>query len=108
VATTKMMDTAVVKLPVVSSVQDRNGVTWLRLGECNRCGACCKSGDPYGGTVPQGPVAGACPLYTENAGIGTCTNREDYYYSNACAHWPSLPAHIVNYPLCSYTFEQVG
>ncbi len=81
---------------------------WRRVGECNRCGECCRSGDPFNGERGAGPVAGACPLYAVGAdGLGICTDRTDHYYSIGCAHWPSSPHHIVDYPSCSYRFEPV-
>ncbi len=78
---------------------------WKRTGECNRCGACCRSGNAFGDDRP-GPIAGACALYDEHDGVGICTDREDHYYQIGCAHWPSEPDHIRDYPECSYRFER--
>lgn len=99
------------RLPVLNAgvTLDRDGVGWRRLGECNRCGACCRSGDPYAGERGPGPVAGACPFYREEGGVGACADRSaaNAYYVNGCALWPSEPAHVEPYPRCSYTFERV-
>lgn len=86
------------RLPIAQS-------RWIRTGECNRCGACCRSGDPFNGTRGPSEVPGACPLYAEHGGIGHCTDRTDHYYLIGCAHWPSEPDHIRDYPDCSYRFE---
>lgn len=96
-------------LPILSEPvarDNRNGTLWRRLGLCNRCGACCRSGDPFNGERGEPKVAGACPLYDETDGIGTCTDRQDHYYLIGCALWPSLPRNIVGYSRCSYAFER--
>lgn len=89
---------------------DRDGVAWVRSGECNRCGECCRSGDPFGGEAGTPVVEGACPFYRVDAdGLGGCADRTsgNLYYTNGCAKWPSLPAHVVDYPSCSYVFTRV-
>lgn len=81
-------------------------MAWIREGECNRCGECCKSGDPFNGEEGMNPqFPGVCPLYRELNGVGECTNRQHHYYLNGCAVWPSQPEHIQDYPSCSYTFR---
>lgn len=104
-------------------------MAWIRKGECNRCGDCCKSGNPFERlqeVLDKPTVAGlydnhACPLfkYEEVGGkqLGTCmlksgekTNlpSEVYaYHTVACTPWPEHPSNIENYPNCSYTFEWV-
>jgi hypothetical protein len=89
---------------------------WIRSGTCNRCGDCCKSGDPFNGELGEGEIKNACPLLkmiTENGvQLATCKIRvgeaeENPYHQNACIHWPFAPDQIANYPNCSYTFEWV-
>lgn len=73
---------------------------WIREGECNRCGDCCRSGNPLTGEP------GICPIAIQNAdGTVHCTNRQHEYYLKACTHWPSSPENIAAYPNCSYTFR---
>lgn len=87
---------------------DHDGVTWRRTGVCNRCGECCRSGDPFLGEQGPAKVKGACPLFAwESDGVGVCTDREAHYYKMACAHWPSHPTQITDYPSCSYVFTRV-
>jgi len=76
---------------------------WVREGECNQCGECCKSGNP----LEETPVIpGACALYREDDnGLGFCSNRQHPYYLGGCNVWPSQPSHIEAYPSCSYTFR---
>lgn len=72
---------------------------WLRSGECNRCGDCCRSGDPFTGQP------GLCSLGRQAPdGTVTCTGREHPYYLNGCNVWPSEPSQIAAYPNCSYRF----
>ncbi len=95
------------RLPLVDV--DRDGVAWLRSGECNRCGECCRSGDPFGGAMGAPLVAGACPYLVAVPGMHFCRDRSpaNAYYTNGCAKWPSLPAHITDYPSCSYVFTRI-
>lgn len=81
---------------------------WKRTGECNRCGECCRSGDPFAGELGAGSVEGACPLYVEEDGRGACSDRTNGYYLAGCALWPSEPDHIRDYPSCSYRFERAA
>lgn len=76
---------------------------WVRTGECNRCGECCK-GNPF-----TGETAGYCPLFTWlEKDVGHCTDRQHPYYLNGCDVWPTHPAQIADKPSCSYTFELVA
>jgi hypothetical protein len=79
--------------------------SWVRHGECNRCGECCRSGDPFNGELGKPEIAGACPLLTLHRGVFTCSDRQHPYYLGGCNVWPSLPEHIEAYPSCSYTFS---
>lgn len=82
-------------------------MAWVREGECNRCGECCKSGDPFNGEEGPSDFPGACPLL-KVAGDGQlgCSNRQHPYYLNGCNVWPHEPDHIKDYPSCSYTFRE--
>jgi hypothetical protein len=90
--------------PSVECVQ-HDGSAYLRLGSCNRCGACCRSGDPFVGeqTTPPTP----CHKLGRDADAHVCTAWEDPWVRANCRAWPSAPAHIVAYPDCSYRFERV-
>lgn len=114
-------------LPVLQDepVQDlgENGATWRRSGNCNRCGECCCSGDPFNGELGPPKVEGACPLFArDHENLGTCAVRGEessvlldaaslvagrHYNEIACLPWPSHPRHIESYPNCSYKFERV-
>jgi len=79
---------------------------WIRKGECNRCGECCSSGDPFLGAMGEPEIPGACPLLALlPEGFHICKDRRHPYYLAGCNVWPSQPEHIVDYPSCSYTFE---
>lgn len=82
---------------------------WRRIGECNRCGECCRSGDPFAGTEGRPAIAGACPKLARDGEVYACTDRSaaNTYYTNGCALWPSHPKHTAPYPSCSYRFEAV-
>lgn len=101
---------------------------WVRSGECNRCGQCCGTGNPYDATnsaddpfwspaIRQPPVvAGYCPLFRwAKEGEGFCCGhigavppgQEDSYYMAGCINWPNDPEQIKDKPLCSYKFEWV-
>jgi hypothetical protein len=83
-------------------------VVYERVGECNRCGDCCKTGDPFDGARGPARFEGACPLYDEVDGIGTCTDRDHVYGRNACDVFPSNPQNVIDHPRCSYRFEVRG
>jgi hypothetical protein len=81
-----------------------DGSQWRRDGACNRCGACCESGDPLTGEL------GTCAMMArDEEGLAVCTDRSEAntYYHNACVHWPSHPAQISDKPDCSYRFHRV-
>ena len=83
-------------------------MTWVREGECCRCGECCASGDPFNGTRGVGEVAGACPLLRFEDTTAVCTGYGvEHYYLIGCALWPSHPDQIRDYPSCTYTFTEV-
>lgn len=82
-------------------------MTWIREGECNRCGECCV-GDPMEDMPRPGPVSGYCPLYRIAAdGRGWCSDRQHPYYLGGCIAWPDDPRQIADKPSCSYTFHWV-
>lgn len=89
---------------------DSDGRTWRRTGECNRCGECCRSGDPFNGQLGPAPVEGACPLFslTVADGLPGCTDREHSYYLAGCNVFPQFPDQVAAYPSCSYEFELVS
>lgn len=92
-------------------------MAWVRKGECNRCGDCCKSGDPFNGELGEGEIKGVCPMFKVVNGLGTCkvksrevlANSHIYLenYIKSCEIWPSIPEHVELYPNCSYSFEWV-
>lgn len=85
------------------------GEVWERTGECNRCGECCNTGDPFQGEMGDAPVHGACPLFQwAEPGRGRCSDRQNHYYLNACAPFPSNPDQIADKPGCSYTFRKLS
>jgi hypothetical protein len=76
---------------------------YVRSGECNRCGDCCK-GNPF-----TGEPGGYCPLFAwASEGVGHCTDRRHRYYLSGCNVWPTHPDQIADKPNCSYTFARVG
>lgn len=82
-------------------------MSWVRSGECCQCGACCKGTDPFLGELGPPPVPGYCALYRLFGDHGHCAGHEapeHPYYLKGCNVWPSIPDHIKEYPLCSYTF----
>lgn len=82
-------------------------MTWVRSGECCRCGECCW-GDPFNGEQGEPVIEGACPLLSLFAGHYVCTDRQHPYYLNGCNIWPTHPAQIADKPGCSYRFVEVG
>ena len=80
---------------------------WRRVGDCNRCGECCRSGDPFGGTLGPPAVVGACAKLVRDGVAFACSDRSGAYYLSGCASWPNDPKHIAPYPSCSYRFEPV-
>jgi hypothetical protein len=93
----------------VTEFVDADGTRWRRTGECNGCGECCRSGDPFLGQRGLAEVPGACPLLRLDGGLYRCKGHgKDKYYLAGCNVWPSVPDHIVDYPSCSYEFEQMN
>lgn len=84
-----------------------DGAVFRRTGSCNRCGSCCRTGDPFDGGRGVPVVEGACVLYREEDGIGRCTDRDHPYAVNACSIWPTDPRHLTEHPTCSYRFERI-
>lgn len=84
-------------------------MTWVREGECCRCGECCWG--VHGSLVdllPQQTIEGACPhLRCGTDGIFACTGRDSHYYLTGCNVWPQSPLEIEDKPSCSYTFVWV-
>lgn len=81
--------------------------TFVRTGECCRCGQCC-FGDPFQGALGDPPIPGACPLLALHSDGYVCTDRQHPYYLNGCNVWPTHPGQIADKPNCSYTFERVA
>lgn len=81
--------------------------TFVRTGECCRCGECCV-GDPFEGKEGEPVVSGFCPLYRLLEGRGHCSDREHPYYLMGCNVFPTHPGQIADKPGCSYTFERVA
>lgn len=79
---------------------------WIRSGDCNRCGSCCKGNPLAGGDDAHPPlVAGYCPIFRHVDGVATCSDREHPYYLQGCNVFPSHPGQIIDHPECSYTFR---
>lgn len=88
--------------------EHEDGDTYVRTGECSRCGECCMSGDPFLGALGEAAIPGACPLLRrEPDGLYSCTDRTNPYYLNGPNVWPTHPDQIVNYPSCTYRFERI-
>jgi hypothetical protein len=80
-------------------------MAWIREGECNRCGDCCK-GDPGRDDMARpGAVEGYCPLFAFVDGLATCNGRDHAYYLAGCNVWPNDPGQLTDKPNCSYTFR---
>lgn len=78
--------------------------TYIRVGECNRCGACCR-GNPFD------PEDGSeyCPLFRWlDEGVGHCDDRNHPYYLSGCNLFPSRPSQIEDKPNCSYEFLKIS
>lgn len=82
---------------------DVQGRRWLRTGYCCQCGQCCV-GDPF-----TGSAEGYCPLLKWlSPEQGICTDLGNEYRLKACAHWPSKPEHVAQWPQCTYKFERIA
>lgn len=82
---------------------------WLRVGECNGCGECCKSGDPFRGEEGVSELgADVCPHLRKVDERFRCAvyNTDHHYVLSACSIWPSRPAEIEPYPSCSFSFVE--
>lgn len=82
--------------------------TFVRTGECCRCGQCCMTGDPFEGALGEPEIPGGCALLTLLPDGHACKDRQNSYYLSGCNVWPSHPGHIVDKPGCSYKFERVA
>lgn len=92
----------------MSDYVDADGVRWRRTGECNGCGECCQSGDPFNGERGVGALPG-CPLQVMFGDLVRCTGHgTDSYYLSGCNVFPQMPDQVKDYPSCSYVFERVG
>lgn len=83
---------------------------WVRKGECNNCGACCKTGDPFHGAQGAPEIEGACPLLTRLPdGRHVCKEYHagNPYWVAACSSWPDHPTQIVDYENCSFSFDWI-
>jgi hypothetical protein len=79
-------------------------MAWVRSGECNRCGDCCKGQFETGIEDPT-VNGGYCTLFRWAApSIGACMDRQSAYYRKGCCDWPTKPEHLVAHPRCSYRF----
>ena len=88
---------------------DRDGTRWLRTGDCNGCGECCRNGDPFLGQRGPAEIEGACPLLRLVDGLHRCSGHgTDPYYLGGCNVFPQMPDQIADYPSCSYRFKRVG
>lgn len=95
-------------------VETPDGRRWRRLGHCSRCGECCCTGDPFGGSLGEPAVQGACfyfrwvtPPRGDDRGTGVCIDRTNPYYVMGANTWPSKPSHVEPYKHCTYRFEEV-
>ena len=86
-----------------------DGDTYIRTGECCRCGQCCMTGDPFEGELGEPAIEGACPLLKLAAdGLYACSDRMNSYYLKGCNVFPSHPDQVADKPGCSYKFELVN
>ncbi len=93
-----------------------DGTRWKRTGYCSNCGDCCNDDiDGFletdaNGNSPgiMGVVHGKCAYFRWNEqGKSECLGRGTHYHNIACSYHPSKPEHIINWPNCTYRFEQV-
>ena len=84
---------------------------YLRRGECNLCGECCKPAFPITEEAREFyrenglPEDGQCHfLYFEN-GKGLCTIHTER--ADHCRRFPWHPDQIEHLPKCSYRFELI-
>lgn len=84
-------------------------MSWKRLGECCKCGDCCK-GNPRKDRWHDAED-GMCPLLgiVQKDGTRLCTGYGVHeYYLQGCVVWPSIPAHTASLPRCTYRWEWVN
>jgi len=87
-------------------------MAWVREGECNRCGSCCRYESDGRLEREIGPqaVAGMCPLFRwadAARTVGVCSDRSHPHYKRGCDVWPDHPHCIEPHPRCSFTFRWV-
>lgn len=85
-------------------------ISWIRVGACNGCGDCCRSGDPFNGTEGQPVVEGACvKLAPGPDGTFRCVDHGDpaSFWARGCHIWPTLPCHVEAYARCSYSWVEL-
>lgn len=92
------------------------GERWRRLGECIRCGECCKGTDPSIKN-PQftdeeraaRQFCDLCPLLRQGSDdkFSCAGHGEHPYYLSGCQDHPRSPAELELTPSCSFTFERV-
>jgi Fe-S-cluster containining protein len=113
-------------------------IQYVRIGECNMCGACCrgtihfsvvnmidKDNPDNGGmaTSREGQWVEVCPnghkIYFKMREYERCDRQCKYLQTNnacgvyserstLCREWPFSPSDIVPFPDCSYKFFKVG
>jgi hypothetical protein len=113
----KHLDLISKELPVLNTpeplrlyVDMSTGTVWIRYGYCNRCGSCCRTGDPFDGSEGLPVIQNACPFYQEEQrpNTGNCTRRDHSYYLQGCNDFPSHPRNLEDHPDCSYRFLKIG
>ena len=88
---------------------------WRRIGQCKRCGECCKSGDPFAPRVPRSARERPCSYLVQVGDHYECSamamadppERVRRYLELACRKWPTRPRDIRPYPNCGFSFELI-
>lgn len=75
-------------------------MTWVRHGECNRCGDCCKA--PHF----EDKGGGDCK-WLRDGNVCSVHKTQNEFWNNVCTHWPRHPSEIEKLTRCSYWFEWV-
>lgn len=94
---------------------DARGQRWLRVGECNRCGACCGGGDPSvknpmftQADLASRTIEGRCPLLRFDGERFACAGHgTSEFYLNGCATFPARPEDSAMYESCSFSWVAV-